>query len=135
MFVPSEGDGPEVAFRTAAAVCVAMKAERIYIGYAANLKAVFGERFGDLGPHQAIFFSADERQSHPYEFCKLVSAGPDWMIENICVLNEADKNGQVFMSDITQYLSQQSDEYVQIARKSLEDWRPDIDWNWSSYDD
>ena len=133
-FTPSEGDGPEVAFRTTAALCVALKAQKIFLGYAANLDAVFGDRFGDLGSHQAIFFVSDSDKSHPYQFCKLESSGPQWLIKNICVLDEPDLNNQVFMSDVYQYLKNQTDDYVQVARKSLEDWRPDIDWQWPSYD-
>jgi hypothetical protein len=133
-FTPSDGDGPDAAYRTIAALVVAAKARRVFVGYAANLEPILGSKFGDLGRHQAIFFTADSKSSHPYEFCKLVLLDGDWRIEHICILSEEDENSQIFMSDIYQYVAEQSAEYISVARKSIEEWRPDLNWEWSSYD-
>ncbi|TIW61781.1 MAG: hypothetical protein E5V48_07415 [Mesorhizobium sp.] len=129
-FVPSEGDGPDVSYRTVTALTVATRATEVFIGYMTDLSKRFEE---DLGPFQAVFFRADRNGTPPYWFCRMIPEPDAWLIRPFAQMNE-NPQGRIFLADISEYIEKSPESEVERARNSCERWRPDYTWDWRPYD-
>ena len=130
-FMPSEGDGPDAVYRSVAALTVATRASRVFIGYMADIAQLLGE---DLGPFQAVFFMAGRGGSPPYKFCKMIPEPDAWLVRPFATMDERDPEDRIFLADICDYIQSSPDSEVADARDGCKQWLPAYTWDWQSYD-
>lgn len=133
-FLPSRDDSEDSMIRTVSAITIATSATKVFLGYSASK---FNDEDGAVLESQiAVFFASSPEGSHPFIFFDLLpsDSADGWDLVGTGKLDEPVPDGMIIGSDLHRYIIQNDGTYKVLARKSLEEWRPNLLWDWKRYD-